>query len=431
MNHSIKFPLPFEIHLGFVIFSAVMMILCYKRRRHAYEMYMLIGIVSTLLVYIAEPRPVFYALGLEEILLLIMTVADMIIVSRREAAKEKALEEKQEAEEAAAVTENAVGDTSVQTAAAGLISDNSVDEILSSYGFGSDNGNGENAALSGEQAVETGEGSLSFDTDSLRENGYSPEVSGDIASEPDVQPGEILYPYEPENGYNTEVSGNIAGEPDKQPSEILYPYEPENGYSTEASEDISSEPDEQPGEILYPYEPETGYSTEASGDISSEPDVQPSEILYPYEPETGYSTEVSEDISSEPDVQQGEILYPYEPVNGYNTEVSGDISSEPDVQQGEDGSDNAGDDVQEEAYIPAHAVDESVYMPKQVKVVRRAKEPQKPPERAAVSYDVDSLLAQFEKQRDRKSYDISDINMPTLDEILAEHRRKKGGRRDI
>ena len=402
MNHSIKFPLPFEIHLGFVIFSAVMMILCYKRRRHAYEMYMLIGIVSTLLVYIAEPRPVFYALGLEEILLLIMTVADMIIVSRREAAKEKALEEKQEAEEAAAVTENAVGDTSVQTAAAGLISDNSVDEILSSYGFGSDNGNGENAALSGEQAVETGEGSLSFDTDSLRENGYSPEVSGDIASEPDVQPGEILYPYEPENGYNTEVSGNIAGEPDKQPSEILYPYEPENGYSTEASEDISSEPDEQPGEILYPYEPETGYSTE-----------------------------VSEDISSEPDVQQGEILYPYEPVNGYNTEVSGDISSEPDVQQGEDGSDNAGDDVQEEAYIPAHAVDESVYMPKQVKVVRRAKEPQKPPERAAVSYDVDSLLAQFEKQRDRKSYDISDINMPTLDEILAEHRRKKGGRRDI
>ena len=159
--------------------------------------------------------------------------------------------------------------------------------------------------------------------------------------------------------------------------------------------------------------------------------MQQSEILYPYEPENGYNTEVSGDISSEFDVQQGEILYPYEPETGYSTEVSEDVAGEADVQQGEDSGDNAGDDVPEEAYIPAHAVDESVYMPKQVKVVRRAKEPQKPPERAAVSYDVDSLLAQFEQQRDRKSYDISDINMPTLDEILAEHRRKKGGRRDI
>ena len=92
MEHSIRFPLPFNIHVGFVIFSVIMLILCYKKKKNAYELYMLIGVASTMLIY------VFYILGLEEIILFIMTVVDMVKVSKKAQAEEKArLESKSEA----------------------------------------------------------------------------------------------------------------------------------------------------------------------------------------------------------------------------------------------------------------------------------------------------------------------------------------------
>lgn len=95
MEHSIKFPLPFGIHLGFVIVSVILLILCYAQKKHKYELYMLIGVASTMLVYIADTDPVFYILGLEEIILFIMTVVDMSKVSREERAREKYLKEHQ------------------------------------------------------------------------------------------------------------------------------------------------------------------------------------------------------------------------------------------------------------------------------------------------------------------------------------------------
>lgn len=99
MEHSIKFPLPFGIHLGFVIVSVILLILCYSKKKHKYELYMLIGVASTMLVYIADTDPVFYILGLEEIILFIMTVVDMSKVSREERAREKYLKEHQAAAE--------------------------------------------------------------------------------------------------------------------------------------------------------------------------------------------------------------------------------------------------------------------------------------------------------------------------------------------
>ena len=92
MEHSIIFPLPLSFHIGFVLISVILLILCYKKRRYAYELYMLIGIVSTLLVYIDESKLFFYLLGLEEVILFIMTVADMVKVSKANAAAEKAAE---------------------------------------------------------------------------------------------------------------------------------------------------------------------------------------------------------------------------------------------------------------------------------------------------------------------------------------------------
>ena len=90
MEHSIRFPLPFNLHIGFVIFSIIMLILCFKRRKYMYELYMMIGIASTLLIYVSESKPFFYILGLEEIILLGLTILDMVKVSKANAAAEKA-----------------------------------------------------------------------------------------------------------------------------------------------------------------------------------------------------------------------------------------------------------------------------------------------------------------------------------------------------
>lgn len=93
MEHSIRFPLPLNFHIGFVILSVILLILCYMKKKHAYELYMLIGVASTMLIYVSESKPFFYILGLEEIILFCLTVADMARVSKANAAAEKAAEE--------------------------------------------------------------------------------------------------------------------------------------------------------------------------------------------------------------------------------------------------------------------------------------------------------------------------------------------------
>ena len=102
MEHSIIFPLPLSIHIGFVILSVILLILCYMKRKYTYELYMLVGIVSTLFIYICKEKSYFYILGLEEIILLILTIVDMAKVSKALAEAEKAREaaEKEAAEEA-------------------------------------------------------------------------------------------------------------------------------------------------------------------------------------------------------------------------------------------------------------------------------------------------------------------------------------------
>ncbi|WP_432650030.1 hypothetical protein [Huintestinicola sp.] len=93
MQHSIIFPLPLSIHIGFVIISVILLILCYKKRKYTYELYMLVGIISTLFVYVCKEKPYFYILGLEEMILLVLTIVDMAKVSKAAAAAEKAQNE--------------------------------------------------------------------------------------------------------------------------------------------------------------------------------------------------------------------------------------------------------------------------------------------------------------------------------------------------
>lgn len=91
MNHNIIFPLPTGIHLGFVAISVVILLLCYARRKYAYELYLLIGILSTLLIYlVGDSKATFYILGLEQVILLVMAIVDMAKVSAKQSATEKA-----------------------------------------------------------------------------------------------------------------------------------------------------------------------------------------------------------------------------------------------------------------------------------------------------------------------------------------------------
>lgn len=96
MQHSIIFPLPLSIHIGFVIVSVILLLLCYKKRKYTYELYMLVGIVSTLFIYVCKEKPYFYILGLEEMILLALSIIDMAKVSKAAAEAEKAAEAAEE-----------------------------------------------------------------------------------------------------------------------------------------------------------------------------------------------------------------------------------------------------------------------------------------------------------------------------------------------
>ncbi|MDE6594363.1 MAG: hypothetical protein K2K57_15025, partial [Oscillospiraceae bacterium] len=194
MNHSIKFPLPLNFHIGFVIFSVIMLTLCYKRRKYAYDLYMLIGIASTMLIYIAEPKPVFYALGLEEIILLIMTIVDMIIVARRNDAAEKAREEREE-QTAMEVLENAAlydaSDDAVLKNAA------SIEDVSDMSAEGASEISGKSALPEDISEFVGTDGSLSSDTIIFESTSNAvPEKPEETEEKEKVS--DILYPYEPE-----------------------------------------------------------------------------------------------------------------------------------------------------------------------------------------------------------------------------------------
>ncbi|MDE7293082.1 MAG: hypothetical protein K2N72_01520, partial [Oscillospiraceae bacterium] len=208
MNHSIKFPLPLNFHIGFVIFSVIMLILCYKRRRYAYDLYMLIGIAATMLIYIAEPKPVFYALGLAEIILLIMTIVDMIIVAHRNAAIEKAREEREEQEAMEKLEEAALYDFS--NAENTAISENITDTVNIP----------EKTVPAADTPKPDSKPALSEDMSEFVCNGTGGMLSGDtIVFEP-ASDGAVL-----EKPEETAVN--------EESSEILYKYEPEPEKSEE------------------------------------------------------------------------------------------------------------------------------------------------------------------------------------------------------
>ena len=91
MTTTLLFPLPVELHIGFVVVASILMALCFIKRRRRYELLLIIGIISTLFVYVCKDAPWFYILGIEEIALFVLACVDMHKVYK---ALDKAKEEK-------------------------------------------------------------------------------------------------------------------------------------------------------------------------------------------------------------------------------------------------------------------------------------------------------------------------------------------------
>ncbi|MBQ4486727.1 MAG: hypothetical protein II936_06955 [Oscillospiraceae bacterium] len=95
MGRHIEFPLPLWLHILFAVLSVAGLAFAYSKQHHKYELYLIIGILSTFLVYLAYPNDIiFYILGVEEFVLMGMAAFDMHKVEKENAAKEKALSEK-------------------------------------------------------------------------------------------------------------------------------------------------------------------------------------------------------------------------------------------------------------------------------------------------------------------------------------------------
>lgn len=98
LKHLI-FPLPLWAHIIFVAVSTLLLIFCYSKKKQKYHLYLIIGIISTLLVYIAHPKIIFYILGIEEFALLGLAVYDQHRYEKQEELREKQLAEAASAEE--------------------------------------------------------------------------------------------------------------------------------------------------------------------------------------------------------------------------------------------------------------------------------------------------------------------------------------------
>lgn len=84
-----KFPLAFTPHLIFCIFGALFFVFQYARQRKAYQITTAIAIAATLLLYVGDYTVMRPAVGIIELVLVILIFVLMFLASK----KEKALEQ--------------------------------------------------------------------------------------------------------------------------------------------------------------------------------------------------------------------------------------------------------------------------------------------------------------------------------------------------
>ena len=86
------FPLPFNIHLGFVILAVILFAVQYYRCRRTYQLLIMIAIPATLLLYINESTAWHYTIGAVEAVLLLAAIISSVLDGIKARRERKALE---------------------------------------------------------------------------------------------------------------------------------------------------------------------------------------------------------------------------------------------------------------------------------------------------------------------------------------------------
>lgn len=79
--------LSLPVHIGFMIISLIVLLLCYKAKKQLHQLLLLAAILSSGLIYFVQPGISFYILAFEEIALFISVIVCMIVESRKAKAK--------------------------------------------------------------------------------------------------------------------------------------------------------------------------------------------------------------------------------------------------------------------------------------------------------------------------------------------------------
>ena len=88
-QYSVIFPLPLPLHIGFIVISLIVLGIHFKIRKEKYQLYLMLGILSTLLIY-ADNSSLFVAiLGLEELVLFILAMISMHKYTKEREAEEE------------------------------------------------------------------------------------------------------------------------------------------------------------------------------------------------------------------------------------------------------------------------------------------------------------------------------------------------------
>ena len=90
------FPLSLPMHIGFVIISLIVLLAHRRIRKRQYQLYLGLGIISTLLVYVDSSSWYMAILGIEELVLVVLALISMHKYNKEREAEENAKAEKAE-----------------------------------------------------------------------------------------------------------------------------------------------------------------------------------------------------------------------------------------------------------------------------------------------------------------------------------------------
>lgn len=84
------------MHIGFVIISLIVLLVHRRIRKRQYQLYLGLGILSTLLVYVDNSSWYMAVLGIEELVLVVLALISMHKYNKEREAEETARAEKTE-----------------------------------------------------------------------------------------------------------------------------------------------------------------------------------------------------------------------------------------------------------------------------------------------------------------------------------------------